>query len=143
MSTKAELQALWSGFTFQPAADAAELDAINTALHISLPPRLRALLTETNGISAHFGAPVLFSASAIVSENLKMRSDKLCDLYMPFDSLLFFGGNGGGDLFGFRILPTKVDTLHIYRWDHETDGRECFCYSLQQYFERVKEGAIL
>lgn len=38
---------------------------------------------------------------------------------MPFDSLLFFGDNGGGDQFALVVAPERDD---IFVWGHETDA---------------------
>jgi hypothetical protein len=56
---------------------------------------------------------------------------------MPFDCLFFFGGEGGGDQFGYRVLGRQIrDTSWIFKWDHESDNREWFAPNLEQFFER-------
>lgn len=62
------------------------------------------------------------------------------ELYMPFDCLLFFGDNGGGDQFAYGITSTGVNELYIYMWDHETDGRPCFSCSIERYLREMLEG---
>lgn len=49
---------------------------------------------------------------------------------MPFDSLVFFGDNGGGDQFAFARLPDRPD---VFVWEHETDSRYVVAGSLAQY----------
>ncbi|MFC8033052.1 hypothetical protein ACFUVU_09590 [Streptomyces griseoincarnatus] len=39
---------------------------------------------------------------------------------MPFDSLLFFGDNGGGDQFALVVAQERDD---VFVWDHETGSR--------------------
>nr|WP_280703686.1 hypothetical protein [Kitasatospora sp. GP82] len=44
----------------------------------------------------------VWAIEQIVEQNLYFRSDgSFARLYMPFDALLFFGDNGGGDQFAF------------------------------------------
>ncbi|MEV5046582.1 hypothetical protein AB0N20_18555 [Streptomyces griseoincarnatus] len=38
---------------------------------------------------------------------------------MPFDSLLLFGDNSGGDQFALVVAPERDD---IFVWGHETDA---------------------
>lgn len=43
---------------------------------------------------------------------------------MPLDCLLFFGGNGCGDYFGYPI--TSQDAVrddNVFMWEHEYDNR--------------------
>lgn len=58
------------------------------------------------------------------------------DLYMPFDCLLLFGEDGGGDFFEFRILSTGVEDWQIFRWDHESDSRIWYSGGLRDYIKR-------
>lgn len=53
---------------------------------------------------------------------------------MSFDSLLFFGDNGGGDQFGFARTGTGMD---IFVWDHENDSRMWVASGLGPYLESV------
>ncbi|MEV6109751.1 hypothetical protein AB0M28_34335 [Streptomyces sp. NPDC051940] len=53
---------------------------------------------------------------------------------MPFEPLMFFGDNGGGDQFAFVRTPERDE---VFVWDHETDGRYLAEYSLEQYLERA------
>src|SRR5215475_13035653 len=79
-----------------PASDA-ELLVVEQALRIQLPQDLRELLKESDGVTAHYGAGVVWSSSQIREQNQKFRGDHdFKELYMPFDHLLFFGADGGG-----------------------------------------------
>ncbi len=58
------------------------------------------------------------------------------ELYMPFDHLVFFGEDGGGDLFAFAVhADGRNHKDDIYRWDHETDGRSWYAACLEQFLE--------
>ncbi|MFF7931411.1 MULTISPECIES: SMI1/KNR4 family protein [unclassified Streptomyces] len=96
-----------------------------------LPPSLRSLLAETDGINAEYGVEIVWSAERILAENTSLRNDdQLRNLYMPFDPLLFFGDNGGGDQFAFVRTPERDD---VFVWDHETDGRNWIAPSLESF----------
>ena len=56
-------------------------------------------------------------------------------LYWSFDQMLFIGEEGGGDLFGFRVLQDQK-LPEIYLWEHEDDSRAWFASSLADYFGR-------
>jgi hypothetical protein len=73
----------------------------------------------------------------IAQNQLFRRNAEYSDLYMPFDCLLFFGGEGNGDQFGYRILGGRIhETSFIYEWDHESDNRVWFATDLTDYFRR-------
>jgi hypothetical protein len=115
---------------YEPATEEA-LVLIEERLGQSVPSPLRSLLAETDGINAEYGVEVVWSAERILSENASLRSnDQLRNLYMPFDPLLFFGDNGGGDQFAFVRIPERDD---VFVWDHETDSRKWISPSLESF----------
>lgn len=116
-----------------PTEAMAEVEA---ALGLPFPDELKSLLLETNGLIADYGANVVWSLSEIIRRNLEMRhTEEFTSLYMPFDNLLFFGDDGGGDLFAFPIQKNgRINQMDIFRWDHETDGRIWFASGLRQFF---------
>ena len=113
-----------------PAAPDA-LAAVEEQLGHPLPEALRQLLLETDGIEADYGTEVSWTAGKILVENRSFRSnEEFRGLYMPFDPLMFFGDNGGGDQFAFVRTPDRDD---VFVWDHETDSRIWVAPSLEQY----------
>lgn len=113
-----------------PSAEEA-LVLIEERLGQSVPPPLRSLLAETDGINAEYGVEVVWSAERILAENISLRgNEQLRNLYMPFDPLLFFGDNGGGDQFAFVRTPERDD---VFVWDHETDSRNWISPSLESF----------
>lgn len=93
-----------------------------------LPQSLRELLTEFNGLSDEYGTEIIWTTQKIASTNEYFRRDReFSTLYAPFDSLLFFGDNGGGDQFAFAQSDAVV------AWDHETDDRDSVTSSLREY----------
>ncbi|MFF4785631.1 SMI1/KNR4 family protein [Streptomyces griseorubiginosus] len=114
----------------EPADDQAPI-LIEERLAQSLPSSLRSLLAETDGIKAEYGVEVVWTAERILAENTSLRSNgQLRSLYMPFDPLLFFGDNGGGDQFAFVRTPERDD---VFVWDHETDSRNWISPSLESF----------
>ncbi|MFI6459135.1 SMI1/KNR4 family protein [Streptomyces sp. NPDC050538] len=113
-----------------PATENALAEIPNT-LGQPVPQPLRELLLETDGISANYGTEYIWSAERILAENSTFRSnEQFRSLYMPFESLLFFGDNGGGDQFAFVRTPEKDD---VFVWDHETDSRTWISPSLEVF----------
>ncbi len=121
----------------KPASDS-QLATIEQALGFQLPQSLRELLSESNGIKANYGAGVIWSCAEIQRQNWEFRNNReYKELYMPFDHLLFFGGDGGGDLFTYVIhADGRIHKRDIFRWDHETDERVWSANSLEIFFER-------
>ncbi|WP_328708024.1 SMI1/KNR4 family protein [Streptomyces mesophilus] len=112
-------------------ADPMALAAIERDLGSPVPPALRALLLETDGMDGNH-MNVVWPAARILEANREFRTfPDFRELYMPFDTLMFFGDNGGGDQFAFVRTPRRDDEVFV--WDHETDSRDCIAGSLEQY----------
>lgn len=116
----------------RPAADPGALHRVEEALGQPLPSALRSFLLETDGVEGPYGEDVVWPAERIRDDNLALRSGtpELRSLYMPFETLLFFGDNGGGDQFAFVRTPPRDD---VFVWDHETDGRSRVADDLESY----------
>lgn len=133
MWKKAASQA-YADAEFRTPADAAAQAAAERRLGRSLPSELTGLLQDTDGIVGHYGVATVWPLEEIVEQNLHFWSgDSYADLYMPFDALLFFGDNGGGDQFAFVQTPPRPD---IFVWDHETDSRYWVAGDLRDYLGR-------
>ncbi|MFF7715122.1 SMI1/KNR4 family protein [Streptomyces sp. NPDC007988] len=119
---------------FSDPIDATALAEAERRLGRILPPQLTALLMETDGMVAGYGTDIVWSLDRIVEQNLLFWSpDTFSGLYMPFDPLLFFGDNGGGDQFAFVLTPARPD---IFVWDHENDSRLWAARELEDYLCR-------
>ncbi len=132
------ISGLFADAKFFAPATTSELERAETELQISFPDELRSLLLETNGVAAHYSSPLVWPVEEIVTQNRLFRENAdFVQLYMPFNSLLFFGGEGNGDQFAYRILGGRIRaTSFIYEWDHESDGRVWFATDLPDYFRR-------
>lgn len=123
---------------FRAPVDATALAEGERRLGRGLPAQLAALLSETNGIVGEYGTDVVWSLDRIVEQNLLFWSpDTFPGLYMPFDPLLFFGDDGGGDQFAFVLTPERPD---IFVWDHEDDSRVWAARELEDYLHRSLAG---
>jgi len=122
---------------FAPPAAESQIASAEQQLGIQLPNALRELLLESDGVIADYGAGVIWSVSDILKHNREFRTTKsFRELYMPFDHLLFFGDDGGGDQFAFAIRADgQIHSFDIYRWEHENDARSWFAGRLEQFFE--------
>jgi hypothetical protein len=135
---KMAVNALDSGAEFAPALDEAAVADAEQQLRIAFPADLRNVFFATDGLIADYGSEIIWSLSDIVNRNSEFReSEEFRDLYMPFDHLLFFGDDGGGDQFALAIHADGI--IHkddVYRWEHETDARSWFASGITQYLEK-------
>jgi hypothetical protein len=131
------VSSLFADAAFAPPSTLDELVEAERELGVALPDMLRQLFLETNGVKAYYSSPFVWPIAELVAENQILRDDAdFAELYMPFDCLLFFGGRGDGDLFGYRILAGRVRDPFIYEWGHEFDERTWFAANLEDYFRR-------
>ncbi|MET8211369.1 SMI1/KNR4 family protein [Streptomyces sp. NPDC005373] len=130
-----ELASEFTDVELQDPATPDSLTVVEEQLGQPLPEALRQLLLETDGIKADYGTEVVWAAEKILEENRSVRSnEEFRSLYMPFDALMFFGDNGGGDQFAFVRTPDRAD---VFVWDHETDSRIWVAPSLKQYLRNT------
>ncbi|MFF8262261.1 SMI1/KNR4 family protein [Streptomyces virginiae] len=123
---------------FAEPAGAAAVAGAERRLGGPLPAALVGLLGETDGVIGHHGTDTVWPLDQIVEENLHCRSDPgFARLYMPFDALLFFADNGGGDRFAFVRTPERDD---VFVWEHEDDSRRWVARDLRDYLGRSLAG---
>uniref|UniRef100_A0AAU2JRR6 SMI1/KNR4 family protein n=1 Tax=Streptomyces sp. NBC_00049 TaxID=2903617 RepID=A0AAU2JRR6_9ACTN len=119
---------------FRPPVGTAALVEAERRLGCGLPAELLSLLRETDGVVGEYGTDVVWPLGQIVEQNLSFWSaSSFAELYMPFDALLFFGDNGGGDQFAFVRTPRRPD---IFVWEHEDDSRRWVARDLRDYLGR-------
>lgn len=123
---------------FNEPASEQQLAAVEQALGVQLPQDLRELLLDSDGVRANYGAEVIWSSLEIQRQNKTYRSEMdFKELYMPFDHLLFFGEDGGGDLFAYAIQADgRIHNRDIFRWNHESDERLWSANCLEIFFDR-------
>jgi len=129
---------LGAGTEICPPGDESRYDRVEKSLEVGLPMALREFLTESDGLKDEYGFGVIWSVDEIERRNREFRTiESFRELYMPFDNMLFFGEDGGGDLFAFAIhADGRIHKDDIFRWEHESDGRSWFAARLEQFIER-------
>ncbi|MFD8596649.1 SMI1/KNR4 family protein [Kitasatospora sp. NPDC059646] len=129
-----DVREFFPGAGFREPARAADLAEAERRLGSALPAELAELLAESDGVIGRTHVDTVWSLDRIVEQNLFVRSDPgFAQLYMPFDALLFFGDNGGGDRFAFVRTPERPD---VFVWEHESDSRRWVAGSLRDYLGR-------
>jgi hypothetical protein len=138
------LRGLTSECEFLAPATEQQLSTAESALGIELPPDLRDLLRESDGVLGEYGLGLVWSLDRIVEDNLRFRSStNFRDLYMPFDNLLFFADAGNGDQFAFSVQADgAIHRPAIFAWNHEDDSRTWVAQSLRNYLEGWISGKI-
>lgn len=128
-----------AGVECEPPATENRIAAAEQALGVRFPAPLRELLLETDGITDEYGSQVIWPVAEIERQNRHFRMNPgFRDLYMPFDNLLLFGADSGGDHFAFAIhADGRIHKRDVYRWEHETDARSWFAGRLERFLERV------
>jgi hypothetical protein len=126
-----KLLALDPEVQFAEPARSEQLDVIQRSLSVALPSELASLLCETNGVTDRYGAGLVWSTDRVTTDNRLFRSS-FADIYMPFDSLLFFADAGNGDQFAFPVTAAGARG-DVFVWDHESDSRRWYAGSLEQY----------
>ncbi|MEU0387509.1 SMI1/KNR4 family protein [Streptomyces chartreusis] len=126
-----ELAEAFPSAELQDPVDPGTLDRIESVLGQRLPDDLRSFLLGSDGLADEYGTDVIWPAERILGDNLSFRNDeRYKSLYGDFDSLMFFGDNGGGDQFAFVRRPERQE---VFVWDHETDSRTLAAPSLEHY----------
>ncbi len=93
-----------------------QIAEVEKVLGCKLPTDLKELLLEIDGDNWF-----VFSTEQIIKTNLSVRK---LDCFMPLDCLLFFGGNGCGDYYGYPITyQDGVRDDNVFIWEHEYDNR--------------------
>ena len=122
---------------FGPPSDDRHLASVEQSVG-ALPLVLRDFLLEADGLKADYSSALIWSVADIERHNREFRTNPdFRSLYMPFDHVLFFGDDGGGDQFAFAIhADGEIHKLDVYRWEHETDARSWFAANLERYLDR-------
>ncbi|MCX5384543.1 SMI1/KNR4 family protein [Streptomyces sp. NBC_00083] len=123
------------GVELREPAREADLVEAGRRLGCELPEQLAQLLRASDGLTGPSSVDTIWPIAHIVEHNLLFRSDpSFAQLYMPFEPLLFFADNGGGDQFAFVQKPRRPD---VFVWEHETDSRRWVAGDLRDYLERA------
>jgi len=122
-----------------PATDE-DIVALGRFFGCRLPPDLESLLRESNGVHDH-----VFSAERMIEENRLLRTDTYqAGIYMPFDSMLCFGGDGTGSMFAYPTCAKQGEEwLRIIYWFHENDDRTLYSFDLEGFFRKRRSEDVV
>lgn len=134
-SWKQLIQGYASDAEFGRPATEASIVVAEQSLGLRMPEQLREFWLEADGFTADYGSRVIWSVRHLIEQNQQFRSmPGFKDLYMPFDHLLLIGDHSCGDHFAFAIhADGQIHKRDVFRWKHETDGREWFAGHLEQF----------
>jgi hypothetical protein len=137
------LQDLRPSVELASGANAERIFSCEQALGLSLPDDLRSLLLVSDGVLGEYKLDLVWPVSRIEGDNISFRSNPdFRELYMPFDSLLFFGDAGNGDQFAFPLQFGEARRSDVFVWSHEDDSRSWVAPSLRKYLEWWLSGRI-
>ena len=129
-----QLSADFSGAHPNPPATEREIREVEETFGVALPQDMREYLLEMNGDNW-----LMFSVSQIIETNAEVRKQTHT---MPLDCLLFVGGNGCGDYFGYPITGEGLDGGNMFMWEHEYDSRVWRVNNLRELINRYYGGEI-
>jgi len=73
----------------------------------------------------------------LVERNDDLRTnERYGTVYMSFESLIFFGQLGNGDLFGQPVIQAAVRE-EVFVWDHEDDSRTWYAADIASAILRL------
>lgn len=133
------------GWAYEPASPASDLriGEVQEELGLELHSDLRGLLLETDGLRDEYGAETVWSIDSISDQNRQFReSREFRELYMSFESLLFFGDYGNGDQFAYPIQDRAIRRSDVFIWNHEDDSRMWVASNLRALIGAVARGEI-
>lgn len=128
---------------FERPAAPQELQRCEDVLGVKLPSDLRELMAQSNGVRGPHRTELVWSVEEIITQNRTFRNDPdYRELYMSFDSLLFFANAVNGDMFGFPIQAGAIRRPDVFVWDHETDSRTWVALDLARYLNGHISGEL-
>ncbi len=131
--------AQWGEASFGQPAPETELKRCEEALGEPLPPELRTLLKEADGVVGEYGLGLVWESGRIAHDNRHFRSDSTFgELYLPFEGLVFFADAGNGDQFAIALRANR----EVYVWDHEDDSRRWVAPTVMVYLEWWMTGRL-
>jgi hypothetical protein len=137
------IQSLNANCSFNSPAAADAVAAAQRSLKVDFPGDLLELLLESDGVRGPHGLGLIWPLERIVADNCLFRAKpEFRELYMPFDSVLFFADAGNGDQFAFSICAGVIRRDDVLAWDHEDDSRTWVAPSLRTYLDWWLNGRI-
>ncbi|XIG89213.1 SMI1/KNR4 family protein (plasmid) [Priestia aryabhattai] len=135
------MQNISTGCIYGEPASIEDIEVLEKLFSIQIPKELRSLLYETNGINDSYGYSLIWSIEKITRENLNL-GERLEDVYLPFNNLLFFADARNGDMFGYSILDRSIKQNDIYLWNHRNNEQTNIAPSLNDFVEDWIRGKL-
>lgn len=129
----------WGKASFNAPATGDAIQFCEADLGHRLPPELRRLLAETDGIEGEYGLGLLWSTQRIAEDNTRFRTGAdFRRLYMPFSGIVFFADAGNGDQFAVSLSGNN----EVYVWNHEDDSRTWVAPTVMRFLEVWMTGTL-
>jgi len=135
------IQNISTGCIYGEPASIEDIEVLEKLFSIQIPKELRSLLYETNGINDSYGYSLIWSIEKIIRENLNL-GERLEDVYLPFNNLLFFADARNGDMFGYSISDRSIKQNDIYLWNHRNNEQTQIAPSLNDFVEDWIRGKL-
>jgi len=135
------IQNISTGCIYGEPASIEDIEVLEKLFSIQIPKELRSLLYETNGINDSYGYSLIWSIEKITRENLNL-GERLEDVYLPFNNLLFFADARNGDMFGYSISDRSIKQNDIYLWNHRNNEQTQIAPSLNDFVEDWIRGKL-
>ncbi|WP_369290080.1 SMI1/KNR4 family protein [Priestia megaterium] len=135
------MQNISTGCIYGEPASREDIEVLEKLFSIQIPKELRSLLYETNGINDSYGYSLIWSIEKITRENLNL-GERLEDVYLPFNNLLFFADARNGDMFGYSISDRSIKQNDIYLWNHRNNEQTQIAPSLNDFVEDWIRGKL-
>ncbi|MGV7002017.1 SMI1/KNR4 family protein (plasmid) [Priestia megaterium] len=130
-----------TGCVYGEPASIEDIEVLEKLFSIQIPKELRSLLYETNGVNDSYGYSLIWSIEKIIRENLNL-GERLEDIYLPFNNLLFFSDARNGDMFGYSISDRSIKQNDIYLWNHGNNEQTQIAPSLNDFVEDWISGKL-
>lgn len=132
---------VFGGLQLAPPASLSDVLDVENYFGNMLPYELVELLLECNG-----DGDLLFSCGEIIQTAKLLRNGPLAEIpevYKDIDKLCFFGGNGCGDYFCYKILDDgTISDGEIFLWNHETGETAFAANTLSELICRYYNGNL-
>ncbi|WP_080967616.1 SMI1/KNR4 family protein [Priestia megaterium] len=135
------MQNISTGCIYGEPASIEDIEVLEKLFSIQIPKELRSLLYETNGVNDSYGYSLIWSIEKIIRENLNL-GERLEDIYLPFNNLLFFADARNDDMFGYSISDRSIKQNDIYLWNHENNEQTQIAPSLNDFVEDWISGKL-